>query len=210
MRRIPTKSARKGAAVLLVASVAWSLAACGAKTPDQPRPPTEFAAKVTRELEEAHKQGASANQLAELESVARDLQVDVETARAAMHRTVECIVNAGYEADYMEEVMDGVTIRPYLTYYDTGTGNADAVYDECSRRESYWIEYLYETQPSTIDAQNKYLEQQLPTVIACLERNGVSTDPEEDMYVTLDAAVKLMQQSGGEADCLAEAEITGY
>lgn len=203
---------RLNLAVALAFTVAVFASACGAGVPEATaggaHETEPFAQEVSQAVAEAQEADASADQLAQLEDAARDGKVSTEAERQALHRTVACMHDAGYEAEVLEDVTHGSWKWPHLTY--AWDSNADAVYDQCSKRESYWIDYVYQTQPSAIETKDRYLRKQLPIVVECLGREGISVPEDEALPVTLDRAMELLQTSGGQVDCLTEAAIDGY
>jgi hypothetical protein len=168
----------------------------------------QFAQAVTRAIAEATKAEASKDQLAQLEDAARDGRVSTEAERQALRRTVACLGDAGYEAEILEDVIDGGWNWPHLRV--AGDGNADAVIEKCSQHESHWLDYLYQTQPAAVEMKDRYLKKQLPIVVACLGREGVDVPADEDISVTLGRALTLTQTTNGRVNCLDEAAISSY
>lgn len=164
-------------------------------------------------LADAVANGASDAQVAELEQAVIDGSVSLEAARASVHRTVECLVDRGMNAEYTEGLSNGTTVVPSLSIHsDQDPTAVDAAFQECENLESAWTNYLYQTQASTIEAEQAYFEQQRPVLVACLEGEGIAIDPEGDIYDLLWAAVDTAHAAGdtGGTNCLAEAEIDGF
>jgi hypothetical protein len=112
-----------------------------------------FLQAVSQARAEAVKADASEDQLAQLDDAARDGRVSAEAERQALRRTVACLGDAGYKAEIMEDVIDGGWNWPHLRV--AGNGSADAVIEKCSQHESYWLDYLYQTQPAAVEMKNR-------------------------------------------------------
>ena len=133
--------------------------------------------------------------------------MSLESARSATRRTVECITSAGAFAEYDEDTVNGGRVVPGY-YWET---SAQVVSDECERRESYWVNYLYQTQGSSLQADAKYFEQQRPILLSCLQDNGLKPDPNGDIYDLLRMAGELQASgTGTSANCLEQAKIDSF
>lgn len=197
--------------VALFVLCAASIAGCAATPtviPATGAATDEFRERVEAAIEEATAAGASENQREALTAVLDAGEVSLSTARDAMRRTVECIAETGVEARYVEQTIDGALVVPTLTY--GGKKPGDLEYEACSQRESSWIDYLYQTQPSAMENRARFLRQQLPMVRACLEESGNAAPPGEDLYATLERAHQLAIDSDGAVNCLSDAGIVAY
>jgi len=192
--------------------VVMMVSACSADGPEatagDSQGAEQFAQAVSQARADAVDAKASDDQLAQLEDAARDGRVSTEAEREALRRTVACLDDAGYKAEILEDVIDGGWNWPHLRV--AGGGNADADIEKCSRRESYWLDFLYQTQPAAIEMKDRYLKRQLPVVVACLGREGVEVPADEDISLTLDRALTLNQTTNGRVNCLDEAGINSY
>lgn len=172
-----------------------------------------FDQEIARVIEEATEQGASAAQLAELEQAAAAGEVDLDTARAATRRTVECIVGQGFDAVYAEQAAASGVTTPGFTLSADSEEDAYAASDAaeaCETRESLWVSMMFSMQPSSLSAQEEYLRQQLPIVIACLEDEGIAASEDDALFDTLNKAVSLISSSEGQINCLEEADISSF
>lgn len=182
------------------------LTACAMNAPTSPS--AEHDPRLADAVLEAQAQGASEAQLSLLEDAAAVGEVSVEAAKQAMHATVECMQGRGFDAWYVEDVMPSGLVRPTLTFGTAGGG--EAAYAECETLESYWIDYLYQTQPSSVALRDSYLLRQLPIVVECLEREGVTVPPDESSQETFRKALDVSRSTANGVDCLAEAEISSF
>lgn len=200
----------------LVGVFALSTAGCTKEVDSTEAPLTAsssaFMAQVEEAMRDAAAGGASELQLEEL-ARARDAgHVTVEVARESITRTVDCIRDLGFTAEYRETQNNSVPV-PNLKYGGVGletADSADRAYEQCSIQESYWLDYLYQTQPSSMEAGEAYLKAQLPVVVACLGREGVDVPADEDISETLGRALTLSQSAPGAVNCLDEAAIDGF
>ncbi|WP_170169492.1 hypothetical protein [Salana multivorans] len=104
-------------------------------------------------------------------------------SRYVEHTTYSGVVVPGYEV----EVLDPTD---------------DALIESCDRLEFYWINQLYQVQPSSIEANEEFANRQEVALRACLERIGVTTDPDSTGTDLVEQALGL-----GESGCLADVGI---
>ena len=72
-------------------------------------------------LAEAGANGAGSAQLADLERAASARDVTVDMAREAARRTVDCLVDAGLDAQYSESTLaDGLVLPDYVVALASG------------------------------------------------------------------------------------------
>lgn len=156
-------------------------------------------------LANAREGGASAQQLAELEDAEILGEIDLETARAATRRTVKCIQDSGYSAEYADAEVNGGRIVPSFSVETDGEVQAQS----CEARESYWVLNLFATQASALEADRAYFEQQRPILLACMEENGIDVAADDDIYALLEQALQE-RMAGGSFNCLRQAGIDGF
>lgn len=170
----------------------------------------DFDLRVTQALEEARNQGASDDQLASLEQASVDGGVSFEDAKTAAVATVSCMASQGLEATYQEDTIpNGVTIPGYTIQEPEDSGLL-AVIDQCEYSEFYWVNMLYQMQPSSIEANLAYIEKQEPVVRQCLEDAGYDTDPDATGMDLVLQSEDIAGSTGGALDCAFDAGILGY
>lgn len=173
--------------------------ACASCSADD-EPPPESGSIFTDALVAAEDGGAGPEQIAALEQAEADEDLSLEAARGAVRRAVQCMNDAGLEASYIEETSYSGTTLPA---YQVVVGN-DAQVEACDVLESYWINQVYQLQPSSVQANEDFANQQEPVLRTCLEELGVATDPDH-------TGAQLASQAASEApDCLAEAGINAW
>lgn len=160
-------------------------------------------------LAEARDEGAGADQLAALEHAEQDREVTIEMAREATRRTVECITNAGLSAGYTERTTYTGLVIPG---YEAGTSNPgdDVAWQQiesCDVAESYWINQLYQTQPTSWQARVDYANLHEAALRACLEENEIETDAQASGAELVDQAIDDSRTAGV---CLREVGITSW
>ena len=185
-------------------------AGCAGAPPTENVPGGPFA----EALAEAREGGAGPEQLADLEAAAQAQGVSIEMAREAARRAVACMTDAGLSAAYVESTTNsGLVIPGYRVEVSTLTAaesNGDAQISACDVREAYWINQLLQTQPTSVQMDEEYANQQAPVLRACLERNGVTTEPDATGADLANTSLDVIRESDGDINCLAEAGITSW
>lgn len=189
---------RGGAWVVLVCVAALALGGCGG-TPG----PAAASSIDSQLLASARERGASAEQLAVLESGT----VTFEQYQAAVDLSIACIRDAGIEV-----IGDAVTEQSGLpsieySFAVKSPGRSDeqtqAIADECMLVNSQFVEAAYRTSPGAVEARQGQIDKYRPTIVKCLRDNGVD--------IADDAALPdLLAESGSlweakKIDCVAEA-----
>jgi len=77
----------------------------------------------------------------------------------------------------------------------------------CEYSESYWVNKLYQTQPSAIDANLAFIEKQAPVIRQCLEDAGYDTDPDA---TGMDLVLQSAELDTAEFHCALDAGVMGY
>lgn len=158
---------------------------------------------------EAEAGGAGEAQLAILRQARAEGELSIEDARAAARAGVTCVTDAGSEANYFEYISDSGLVIPGYSYLGD-TPEQEAIGDACAAREDFWVNMVYQTQPSSLEANDAYVEQQAPLVRACLKREGYSIAPDATTIEVLRQALDVRAATGLAVDCLAEAKIGGF
>lgn len=209
-------SMRKRALVLVALAVVIGGCSQGGATPPAQQSDIPFEEMVAKARADAVEAGASDAQLADLDRALADGGISFEDAHAAVERAVACMNDVGVTAAIVEsERVPGLRIPGYSVY--TSEDNFEAMMnltDPCDKRENYYTSYLYQSQPSSQRLREQNIENHRPELVACLNRNGVTTDESQTPDELVRAAIDLIAQSfeaGAEEpiDCLYEAGING-
>ena len=101
----------------------------------------------------------------------------------------------------------------------TKDGGNDALIEECSAKHFNFVDVLYQTQPIAQQNQEENFVKAMPTLVACLERGGVSVPqdptPDELKDILNDVSEAQAANPDGTVDnlvmsCMNEAEIQAY
>jgi len=172
--------------------------------------------------------GVSPDQLAVLDRAEAAGGLSYEDYAAAIDATLQCMNDAGINV--IGPTADDTWGYPRLTYIaqtgimDVTSGSADdgeyeehvsaspeahdvdprtRVADTCRERNSMYVEYAYDSQPSTIQAYDAVLATKRKAVAACGHEVGIDPDP------SLPIREFLMEFTDSDEgrNCLQEAEI---
>lgn len=166
----------------------------------------EFADLMNQIISDARAGGASEAQVALLESAATSGELTIEQARESARSYMACLDTVGLNSDYVESTSTGVVI-PSVHVYAFTLEEMETM-QQCDTKENFWVNYVYQTQPSSIELQDAYLEQQRPALVACLEAAGIEVPDDEDVRVTLNRAASEMEAGG--VDCIEGLGISGW
>lgn len=184
------------------------LAGCDSEPATQAEPES-FDTLVASAIDEAKAGGAGEAQLAILERSQSEGEVSLEDARAATRAAVDCINAAGSSATYEEATGKSGLIVPGHSSL-ANTDEQLALADKCDAQEYWWVFMVYTSQPTSQGLQDAYLEQQVPLVRSCLEKNGHAAPSDATTIEVLRQATDVKTESDGAVDCLAEAKIEGF
>ncbi len=148
--------------------------------------PAAFVDQVKVAIEQAEAGGASDDQL----SILREAQVEgvltFEQALSAALSTLDCYIEGGGSGTYYENVEDsGLVVPMYMALAkdDETLTRLEPMMDACGKREGFWVNKVYQLQPSSQETRDAYLKEQAPVIRKCLEDHGHATDrlatPEE-------------------------------
>ncbi len=160
-------------------------------------------------IAEAEAGGAGEAQLAVLRQAKAEGELSIEDARAAARAAVKCVADAGSKADYYEWISDSGLVIPGYNYLGD-TPEHEAIGETCSFRENFWVNMVYQVQPSSLEANDAYVEQQAPLVRSCMVREGYSIAPDATTVEILRQALDVKMATDSAVDCLAEAKIGGF
>jgi type IV secretory pathway TrbL component len=172
----------------------------------------EFDATVSQAIKEAMSGGASTQQLDILERAAKDGGVTFEDAKIAATTAMSCMADQGVTATYQETALpNGVTIPAYVVNSEKSDGtDATGVMDQCEQAESFWVNKLYQTQPTSVEANFAFIEKQAPVIRKCLEDAGYDTDPKATGMDLVIQAGHIADQTSGATNCASDAGVVNY
>ncbi len=172
----------------------------------------DFDETTRQAVEEAIAAGASEAQIAILERAATDGGVTFEDAKIAATAAMSCMADQGVTATYQEMALpNGVTIPAYVVNSEKsdGTDATDAM-DQCERAESFWVNMLFQVQPTSVEANLAFIDKQAPVIRKCLEDAGYDTDPGATGMELVLQSTDVAQQTGLRVDCLGDAGVVSY
>lgn len=164
------------------------VAGCTAEPPAPSPSAASFYDKLVALRAEAVEQGASPEQVSELDAAISSGEVSFETASVAAQRAVECMNSAGFVAEVkVESSASGFDVPLYVATLPTEFDQdiSMALVDECDQREQYFVSLAFQTQPAAREAQSALIEERTPTLIECLEEHerDVPSEPSQDELV---------------------------
>jgi len=163
--------------MLATVALATLLSGCGASETDDGE--TDFSAQVESAIEEARSGGASDGQMALLEQSASEGEVSIESARVGARNYIRCMTDGGYYAEYVEEPNASGLVVPggRVRLSDGDDENAlTAAMDECDTLEFLWVNQLYQTQPTSAQQREAYMNALIPQMRRCLTDAGYPVD----------------------------------
>src|SRR5690606_37272490 len=106
----------------------------------------------------------------------------------------------------------GLVVPLYVVGFDTTIGEAqmDAIFDLCDTQEFRWISSAYQSQPTSRELISRHVTAQEPHLRACLEREGIQTEPDATGWELAMFAVSLGREPDIGLECLLEADISGF
>lgn len=190
--------------LIVAAGAALVLSGCGLTVNSEGEEAIDFDERITTALASAQDGGASEAQL----EILRDAQVagivTLEQARQATFAGIDCIVAGGGYASYFEQVEPSGFVLPNAMTEAPDEKSLEAMeplIDKCVEQESFWVNNIYQLQPTSQDIRDAYLEQQAPIMRECLESNGYATDPEATALELLWQAHQVWRDTNGAVNC---------
>jgi len=178
----------------------------GGGTGDGPAPDARaFAAQARKDLEDATAGHASEHQLTILREAFAAGEVTYDQAKDATYMVIECIHDAGGTAEYEENRDDSGFVIPnaILTAPDDDALEAmSAIAEQCSNREAFWVNKLYQLQPTSQETRDRYWLEQAPAIRQCLEDHGFPTSSDATPKELRVLALRVLDESGGETNCV--------
>jgi len=171
-----------------------------------PTEPESFADVVAAAIQEAEAGGASDAQLAILRQAQSEGELSLEDARTAAHAVVDCINDAGSFAFYGEHTASSGLVTPEYSW-SVDTSEQEAIGNACDQQEAFWVNMIYQAQPSSVELTEGYRAQQAPILRSCLERNGYTVDPDASTNDLIAQALLVDSETSSAVDCITEAGI---
>jgi hypothetical protein len=182
-----------------------------------------FSTMVAEVRTAAETSEASDAQLALIDQAAERDEVTMEDLRDAYDNLAVCVEGAGLGIDAYR--VNDAQVPPRLEFGIIGHGDESgmdpedsAKADACMQQEYDFVSYLYDLQPSSIEAADANLARKIPTIAACLADRGYLIDSELSVSDFKEAALDLMSSGddGGYAagdavtQCLLQSDINGF
>jgi len=151
-------------------------------------------------LADAESGGASQDQLDVLQAAQRSGEVTLEQAREAARATVGCFVDAGLQGTFVETTEPSGLIVPG---YTVGTRGDDmSQIDRCDHENGFWINQVYQLQPSSQQVSTEFYEEHADELRTCLEGAGYETEPDATGSDLAQQAGDVAAETAGEVDCM--------
>ncbi|PFG16687.1 hypothetical protein ATK74_1238 [Propionicimonas paludicola] len=184
------------------------VAGCSASVqpPTTPGNPSPSGAADPQIVQDARTAGADASQIA----ILKKGDVSYADYESAVNLALTCMRKAGI--DVLPPQRTDRTGLPQLNYGWSSqvTGmteeQATALGDDCLKRYSQFVEMQYQTQPSSIEAMEKYFVKFRPAVVACIRKNGGTVKDEPTREEAIQASNPVEDRSG--VDCFEKAGVS--
>jgi hypothetical protein len=204
-KRMKTRLARALIVATLVAASS-NLGGCSADPTVGPGGEGSFAQMVSQAITDATEGGASQDQIAILEQAKDTGSISLEDDRRAARAAILCLTQNGTDAEYSESTSNaGVAIPGYVVTVDGAVKPTAPA--PCETKEFYWVNMVYQLQPSSQEATDANVEKRLPILRTCLIENGANVDESTTKAELLHAAVQLLKDTNGDVDCARTAGI---
>jgi len=194
------------AALLAVSTLVFSATGC---SDDDGAPGDAFAQQVDEVLASARDDDVSDGQLDALETAREQGVMSLELMRERTRAAIDCMTEAGVTAQYDErEKTGGVLVPVYLAQIGADSPATDGVtqderlVEQCDTEEFYWVNKLYLTQPTSVQAQQRSIELRAPEIRSCLEAAGYPPDAGATAAELDQQALSVLSETEGEVDCV--------
>lgn len=164
-----------------------------------------FADQARAAVEQAVVGGAGDNQLAILREAQRTGELTFDQARQAVLATLDCIEAGGGTTSYFEQRDPSGVVVPIgraEAKDEESLTRLEPMIDQCSTLESFWVNKLYQLQPSSQEVRDAYRDKQAPVIRKCLEDNGYSTDPDATPQELVTQALQVAFDTDNAVTCL--------
>ncbi|WP_144268308.1 hypothetical protein [Demequina sp. NBRC 110055] len=173
-----------------------------------------FKSQVNDALQLARGIGASDAQLQVLEDARERGELTLDAAREAARLPVQCLIDAGLDAQYEVDSYDGGMAFPRYAVaaetVDASDGQMPIV-DERDRQNLQAVQWRYAVQPSWEAQRDACVQSEQRALCTCLENEDISPDVDADGLELAERAVELMNSTSYQGDdCLLEVDIDAY
>lgn len=184
------------AVVGVSALMAATLTACAPAKEVTPSPAGAYGEVFTLIRETAVANGASEEQLAELDRYADGGEIPFAVVSNAMDRTFACLDVKGISyASEVYEIYPGYPVYDYSWSVPEGLTAEEArdLGDVCGDRESAFISSLYEQQAGFLEQRDALFESMRPDLLQCLHDHGVTVEDDATRDEMTQLAVELLR-----------------
>ena len=165
-------------------------------------------------LESAREEGASATQLEILARSNATGAVSLADLKAATDATFECFADAGI--DYASQTSEGP--NPEISYQFSAPEGGSSIADECISRNSMFVEWAYQTQPSVQELVDAAFNNKRDQIMTCLRGMGIEIDDDANVDEIKRAASITAEEYESRwkfearlpMDCVSDAGITNW
>jgi hypothetical protein len=209
-----TQQHGRGVAALVLSLSAGAVLVAGCSSPAEEEAPWShgaFSDQISDAIDEAVAGGASDRQIALLEEARDAGSMTTEMTRLGVANVIECFTAYGGTAEPRDAIKaPGLINLGYLVGSDEDLGEAqiDLYVTSCDTQEFRWVSYIFQQQPSSRDIIGHHVMSQEPILRACLEREGIQTDPDATGWDLAQLALEMNDESDVGLNCLWEANIT--
>lgn len=206
------RNRRRTVALSLLSVIGFAslaLSGCSSESLAHESAKQDFELMIEELIQSAEDGGAGDDQLAILRKAQEAGFVSIQDARMAARAMVECVKDAGSDAFVTDQTMESGIVVPVYNYLAENP-QQEAIGDACDTREAFWVNGAYQMQPRSLEMNDAYLEQQVPVVRSCLEREGYDVDESMGTREVLRRAAEVSIDTGSAVDCLAEANVSGF
>lgn len=168
--------------------------------------PLTFAEAVAGTIADAKAGQASDEQLEILERAQANGILTFEDALSAILAEMDCVTSGGGTVEYYEQRQSsGFVIPAYLVLADDDAGleAINPVVSACTTRHSFWVNKLYQLQPSSQQVRDAYVEAAAPQMRECLEKHGYVIEPDAAAAELSALAIQVYVESAEAIDCMA-------
>ncbi|MGC4174397.1 hypothetical protein [Demequina sp.] len=162
---------------------------------------------VTDTVGDARADGASEEQLATLERVADAGVIAYSDLEERLQATFSCFDASGIPYTY-EPPADGIDFPEGMYFHGDAEGMSEdqslAVADECIRRESFYVDMVYQLSPGVGARRAREEQANLPAAIECVKRLGIDVGDSD----TVSELTAVVDESGNDeaSECLVPPE----
>lgn len=200
-----------------VVGAVFIVSACAGQPTEVASETHSFEDLIAQTVVDAEQGGAGDAQIEALKSAEISGSVDFEPMANAARETIDCLNESGFVAEYnVDELPGGIDFPNYVFRsidQDLSPDEVEELALTCETRHFSYLSYVYQVQPTVVEAVDQEFETGREQLVACLESNGVNTSDLATRSELVEAAIRLLlpELTEGEqtlgVDCLAEAGI---